>query len=257
MPKFAANLTLLFTEVPFLDRFAAAREAGFDAVEYLFPYDYPAAELRARLDDHGLTQALFNLPAGDYAGGAKGLVCLPGREAEFRESVDQALEYAEVIGCPKLHAMAGRPADLSDPANTETYVANLRYLGERVAEVGRIACIEPLNPYSVPGYFLSSYAQALDLLDRVDHPNVKLQLDFFHAQLTGGDITNLIRNNIDRIGHVQIASAPDRAEPDHGELYYPYALGVLDDAGYDGWVGAEYVPAGDTVAGLGWLAEYR
>lgn len=257
MPKFAANLSMLFTEVPFLDRFAAAREAGFDAVEYLFPYDYPAADLRAKLDEHGLTQALFNLYPGDWAGGEKGFAALPGREEEFRASVDQALEYAQVLDCPKLHAMAGIPGDPTDPVHTETYVANMKYLGDRAAEAGRLICIEPLNPYSVPGYFLSSFAQALDLLERIDHPNVTLQLDLFHAQLTDGDITHLIRDNIARVGHVQIASVPDRNEPDRGELYHPFVLGVLDEAGYDGWVGCEYNPAGETVAGLGWLNEYR
>ncbi len=257
MPKFAANLTMLFTEVPFLERFAAAREAGFEAVEYLFPYEYPAAELRAKLDEHGLVQALFNTYPGDFAGGEKGLAAMPDRVADFRASVDQALEYAEVIGCPKLHPMAGLPTDPADPAYAETYVANLQYLGDRAAEAGRLVCIEPLNPYSVPGYFLHSFTQAFELLDRIDRPNVKLQLDLFHAQMVHGDITHLIRDNIERVGHVQIASAPDRNEPDRGELYYPYALRVLDEAGYDGWVGCEYVPAGDTVAGLGWLDEYR
>lgn len=257
MPRFAANLSMMFTEVDFLDRFAAARNAGFEAVEFLFPYAWDAADIRQRLDDNGLQQALFNMHPGDWDGGEKGLACLPGREDEFVASVDQALEYAEVLDCPKLHVMAGLPGDVDDRSYFDRYVRHVRYAGDRAAEHGRLVVIEPLNPYSVPGYLLPSIAAGLDALDAIDHPNVKLQLDLFHAQLADGDITHLIEKSADRIGHVQLASVPDRNEPDRGELYYPFVLDVLDRVGYDGWVGCEYNPAGETVAGLGWLDAYR
>lgn len=257
MPRFAANLTMLFTEVEFLDRFAAARQAGFEAVEFLFPYAWEAAEIRQRLDENDLQLALFNAYPGDWDAGEKGLACLPGREDEFVASVDQALAYAEVLRCPKVHVMAGLPADPDDPSHLRRYVHHLRYAGDRAAERGRLVVIEPLNPYSAPGYLLPSIAAGLAALAEIDHPNVKLQLDLFHAQLADGDITHLIERAGDRIGHVQLASVPDRHEPDRGELYYPFVLDVLDRVGYDGWVGCEYNPAGETVAGLGWLDAYR
>ncbi len=256
MPRFAANLSMMFTEVDFLDRFGAAAAAGFEAVEFLFPYDYPAEEIKARLDAHGLQVALFNMYPGDWAAGEKGLASLPGREEEFRASVDQALEYARALGCPKLHLMAG----LADPGSADhraRYVEHVRYAADRAAAEGRLIVLEPLNPYNVPGYFLPSVAHVTDLLAEIDRPNVKLQFDLYHAQLTGGDITHQIERLAALTGHVQIASVPERHEPDRGELYYPYVLAVLDRVGYDGWVGCEYVPAAGTQAGLGWLEAYR
>ncbi len=256
MPRFAANLSMMFTEVDFLDRFGAAAAAGFEAVEFLFPYAHPAEEVKAKLDAHGLQLALFNLHPGDWDAGEKGLAALPGREAEFTASVDQALHYARVLGCPKLHLMAG----LADPDSADhraRYVEHVRYAADEAAADGVLIVLEPLNPYNVPGYFLPSVAHVLDVLDEIDRPNVKLQFDLYHAQLTGGDITHLTERIADRIGHVQLASVPDRNEPDRGELYYPHALAVLDRVGYDGWVGCEYNPAGETVAGLGWLDAYR
>lgn len=256
MPRFAANLSMMFTEVPFLDRFEAAAKAGFEAVEFLFPYDHPAEQLQALLEANGLTQALFNLHPGDWDAGEKGLAALPGREAEFLASVEQALEYAGVLGCPKLHLMAG----LADPGSAEhraRYVEHVRHAAARAADEGVLITLEPLNPYNVPGYFLPSVAHVLDVLDEIDRPNVKLQYDLYHAQLTDGDITHLTERIAERIGHVQLASVPDRNEPDRGELYYPFVLAVLDRVGYDGWVGCEYNPAGDTLAGLGWLDAYR
>lgn len=256
MPRFAANLSMMFTEVDFLDRFGAAADAGFEAVEFLFPYDYPAEEIKARLDAHGLQVALFNMYPGDWAAGEKGLASLPGREEEFRASVDQALEYARALGCPKLHLMAG----LADPGSADhraRYVEHVRYAADRAAAEGRLIVLEPLNPYNVPGYFLPSVAHVTDLLAEIDRPNVKLQFDLYHAQLTGGDITHQIERLAALTGHVQIASVPERHEPDRGELYYPYVLAVLDRVGYDGWVGCEYVPAAGTQAGLGWLEAYR
>lgn len=254
MPRFAANLSMLFTEVPFLERFAAAAAAGFEAVEYLFPYDYRAEEIKERLDANGLKQALFNLPPGDWAAGERGLAALPERVDEFRDSVRTALAYADVLETPKLHAMAGI-ASPDDPASHETFVTNLRYAADQAAPQGRMILVEPLNPYSTPGYFLYGARRGLDLVAEIDRPNVKFQLDLFHAQLTDGDITHLIEQAADRIGHVQLASVPHRNEPDRGELNYPFVLDVLDRH-YDGWVGCEYNPAGETTAGLGWLEHY-
>lgn len=254
MTRFAANLSMMFTEVPFLDRFAAAAKAGFKGVEYLFPYDYSAAEIRAQLDANGLTQALFNMPPGDWDGGERGLASLAGREDEFRRGVAKALEYAAVLDCPKLHVMAGL-SDGADADNRARYIANIRYAADAAAEHGRQIMIEPINGYNMPGYFLSSIRQGAALVSEIDRPNVKLQFDLYHAQLTDGDITHLIEKHAAIIGHVQLASVPYRHEPDQGELYYPFVLGVLDQH-YDGWVGCEYNPAGETTAGLGWLATY-
>lgn len=257
MPRFAANLSMMFTELDFLDRFGAAAQAGFKAVEFLFPYEYPAERLRAELDRHNLVQALFNLPPGDWAGGERGIASLPDREDEFIASVETALRYAEALDCPKLHLMAGIPADPDDPGYLHRYIEHVRYAADQAAPAGRLICLEPLNPYSTPGYLISSIAQTLPIIEQIDRPNVKLQLDLFHAQLTGGDIAHTIdKLGPEGIGHVQLASVPDRHEPDQGELYYPYVLARLDEVGYDGWVGCEYNPAGETVAGLGWLRAY-
>lgn len=255
MPKFAANLSMLFTELPFLDRFEAAAGAGFEAVEFLFPYDFPAEEIAARLKEYSLAQALFNFPPGDWDGGERGIAALPGREEEFEASVQTALTYAAVLDCSRLHVMAGVPDDLD--AAWQTYLRNIRHAADRAAEAGRSVLVEPLNPYDVPGYLVGSVRSAMEFLGAVDRDNVLLQLDLYHAQITDGDVTRLIRRTADRVGHVQIASVPERHEPDRGELNYPHVLGVLDDVGYEGWVGCEYVPAEGTVAGLGWLASYR
>lgn len=255
MPRFAANLSMMFTEVPFLDRFAAAASAGFKAVEYAFPYDFVPQQIREQLDAHCLAQALFNMPPGDWAVGERGLASLPGRQGDFAVSVDLALAYAEVIGSPLLHVMAGiAPAD--DPQCRRTYVANIRLAAEAAQARGRKVLIEPINRHDMPGYFLSSVAQAMTILNEVDHPNAWLLLDLYHAQMTDGDITHLIERVAPRIGHVQLASVPDRHEPDRGELYYPYVLARLDRH-YRGWIGCEYRPAAGTTAGLGWLERYR
>lgn len=256
MPKFAANLSMLFTELDFLDRFAAAAKAGFTAVEFLFPYAWPAEEIRARLEANGLTQALFNVYAGDWDAGERGLAALPGREGEFRASVTQALEYAEALGCPKLHLMSGRGVDVNDPEIRARYVENVRWAAAQAADAGRLLVLESLNPYDMPGYYLPSVARTVEVLDEIDRDNVRLQFDLYHAQLTDGDVTHLIDRVADRIGHVQLASVPERHEPNDGELNYPYVLAALDRAGYDGWVGCEYNPAGGTLEGLGWLDAY-
>ncbi|SDB80423.1 hydroxypyruvate isomerase [Raineyella antarctica] len=257
MPRFAANLSMLFTELPFLDRFEAAARAGFEAVEFLFPYDFPAQDIADRLAEYNLTQALFNMPPGDWSGGERGIAALPGREAEFEAAVETALAYAEVLDCPRLHTMAGITGGNPSAACGETYLRNIRYAADRAAEAGCLILVEPLNPYDVPGYHIASVRQGLEFLDTVERDNVRLQLDLYHAQITDGDVTRLIRRTVDRVGHVQIASVPERHEPDTGELNYPYVLAALDDAGYTGWVGCEYNPAAGTEAGLGWLDAYR
>lgn len=255
MPKFAANLSMMFTEHPFLDRFRAAAAAGFTAVEYLFPYDYSKAEVAEQLEKHGLEQVLFNAYAGDWDAGERGLASLKGRGEDFKDSINQALDYAQTLGCPKIHVMAGIGDVTAE--NEALYVQNLQYAADQAAAVKIDVLIEPINARDMPGYFLSTISQAVDLLDRIHRPNARLQFDFYHAQITTGDVTTLMRTWIDRIGHVQIASVPERNEPDAGELNFPYVLAALDAAGYDGWVGCEYRPAGETAAGLAWLGSYR
>jgi len=254
MPRFAANLSMLFTEVPFLERFEAAAAAGFEAVEYLFPYDYPAEEVVRRLQAAGLRQALFNLPAGNWAAGDRGTASITGREDEFRGAVDLGLQYAAALGCTQVHAMAGIAEETAKAE--DTFVANIQYAADRAVQAGVTVLIEPINRRDMPGYFLGSVGQAVRLLDRIDRPNARLQLDLYHAQITDGDVTRLLQAVLPRVGHVQIASVPERHEPDGGELNYGYVLTALDEAGYDGWVGCEYHPAGDTHGGLSWLASY-
>lgn len=254
MPKFAANLTMMFNEVPFPQRFAAAAAAGFKAVEFLFPYDCPAQDVAGWLDAAGLENALFNLPPGDWAGGERGIACLPGREAEFRQGVARALVYAQALGTRKLHMMAGIvPADADLAVCRTVYLANLRHAAQEAARHGITVLIEPINARDMPGYFLSSQAQAHALRAEADQPNVAVQMDFYHAQITEGDLAMTLRRYADGIGHVQIAGVPDRHEPDCGEINYPYLFQLLDTLGYDGWVGCEYLPRGRTEEGLGWL----
>ncbi|MCA8906306.1 MAG: hydroxypyruvate isomerase family protein [Rhodospirillaceae bacterium] len=258
MPRFAANLSMMFGEVEFLDRFAAAQAAGFDAVEYLFPYDYSPSELSLRLSDLGLAQALFNLPPGDWESGDRGFAALPGSEDAFDRSLDQALVYADVLGCPLLHAMAGIPPADADPAAVHaTYVANLANAAERVGACGRTLVIEPINTRTVPGYFLTRQAQAMAVIAEVGSPHLALQFDIFHCQIMDGDAEGHLRRQIAAIRHIQIAGVPDRHEPDTGEVDYRRLFAVMDELGYAGYVGCEYQPAGDTVAGLGWFEAVR
>lgn len=253
MPKLAANLSMMFTELAFLDRFAAAAAAGFPAVEFLFPYDFAAAEIAARLKQHRLAQALFNLPPGDWAKGERGMAALPGRENEFMAGLERALDYALATGCKRLHAMAGNwPASADRREGTAVYVQNLRRAAERVARHGITLLIEPLNSRDNPGYFLNTTTEAMAVLRAVGSENVQLQLDLYHCQITEGDLAMHIRNLAGAYAHVQIAGVPDRHEPDQGEVNYHYLLGLLDEIGYDGWIGCEYRPAGATGAGLGW-----
>ncbi|MGN6388148.1 MAG: 2-oxo-tetronate isomerase [Burkholderiaceae bacterium] len=254
MPKFAANLTMQFNEVPFLDRFAAAAQAGFEAVEFLFPYDHSPEEVAAALKQNGLRNVLFNLPPGDWAAGERGIACLPGREAEFRASVDKALRYAIALGTPNLHAMAGLvPAGADRTACRATYVANLRHAAGALAPHGITLLIEPINARDMPGYFLNTQADAHAIREEVGAPNLKVQMDFDHAQIVEGDIATKLRRYLPDVGHIQIAGVPDRHEPDTGEVNYPYLFRLLDELGYDGWIGCEYRPAKGTVEGLGWM----
>ena len=257
MPRFAANLSMMYTEVPFLDRFAAAAADGFEAVEYLFPYEHEPAEIAARLKAHGLTQALFNLPPGDWAAGDRGMACHPGREAEFAASVEQALPYAQATGCRRLHAMAGLlPAGADVQQARASYVANLRKAAARLAPHGITLLIEPINTRDMPGYFLNWQQQAHDILAEVGAPNLKVQMDFYHCQIMEGDLVRRLQRHFAGVGHVQIAGVPDRHEPDRGEVRFEAMFEALDALGYDGWIGCEYRPAGATSAGLGWLRPY-
>ncbi|ARP80440.1 hydroxypyruvate isomerase [Bordetella genomosp. 8] len=256
MLKFAANISLLYNEYGFLDRFQAAAQDGFKGVECLFPYAWPASELAVRLRDNGLTQALFNGPPGREDAGERGLACLPGREAEFREGIERALEYAEALSCPRIHVMAGlAPADGDRAHLRETYVHNLAWAAEAAAKGGRDVMIEPINTRDIPGYFLNRQADAHAVIDEVGAPNLKVQMDLYHCQIVEGDLEMRIRQYLPtgRVGHMQIAGVPARHEPDLGEINYPHLFRVLEELGYDGWIGCEYRPANGTRAGLGWL----
>lgn len=259
VPKLAANLTLLFNEVEFLDRFAAAAACGFRGVEFLFPYDFPAEAIAAKLAEHDLTNALFNMRPGDWGAGERGLAGLPGREAEFRDTVEQALAYARVLRTPTVHVMHGVPRPGTDPvAMRDTFVANLRYAAGKAADAGLRLVIEPLNPRDNPGYPLNRQRQARDIVLAVGAPNLAVQFDFYHCQIVEGDVTHAWREIAcgGHVGHVQIAGVPARHEPDTGELDTGYVMKLIDSAGYQGWVGCEYRPAGSTVAGLGWAAPW-
>lgn len=258
MPKFAANLSMLFTEVDFLDRFQAAAEAGFKGVEYLFPYDFEAAEIKRRLDDNGLTQVLFNLPAGDWAAGERGIACHPDRIAEFREGVERAIAYARVLGNTQVNCLAGiQPEGVSDAEARQTLVENLRYAADKLEAAGILLVAEPINTRDIPDFFLNRTEQALQIFDEVGSDNLKLQYDIYHMQIMEGDLAPTIETHFDRIAHVQIADNPGRHEPGTGEINYPFLFAHLDRLGYQGWIGAEYKPAGRTQEGLGWLDAAR
>jgi hydroxypyruvate isomerase len=254
MPKFAANLTMMFNEVPFPERFAAAARAGFRAVEFLFPYDHAPQEVARWLKENNLENVLFNLPPGDWSAGERGIASLPGREQEFRDSVARALEYALAMGTPRLHVMAGLlPQGADRNRHRETYIENLRYAARELAKHGRTLLIEPINPRDMPGYFLNSQEEGHAIRAAVGAPNLKVQMDFYHAQIVDGDLAMTFKKHVDGIGHIQIAGVPARNEPDDGEVDYRYLFRLLDEQGYDGWVGCEYRPRGRTEDGLGWL----
>jgi hydroxypyruvate isomerase len=252
MPRLAANLSMMFNELDFLDRFAAARKAGFAGVEFLFPYDYPAAELKRRLDDNGLTQALFNMPPGDWAAGERGTASLPGRQAEFADGVKQALDYAAVLGCRQIHAMAGIPLGVNPVTAAAIYAANLSRAAELTHAAGVKIVLEPINHRDMPGFHLNTMAQGAAIVDAIGFDRIGLQFDVYHCQITEGDITKRMALHMPVISHMQIADVPARNEPGTGEIGWKYVFAQMDALGYQGWVGCEYRPAGDTVAGLSW-----
>ncbi len=258
MPRLAANLSMMFTEHPFEARFEAAARAGFRAVEFLFPYDWPSTQVAQWLAEAGVENVLFNLPPGDWASGERGLAALPGREIEFRAALRKALDYAQVLGTPRLHVMAGlipAGADAGLRARMrETYLDNLRWAAQEALQAERTLLIEPINPRDIPGYWLNHQQEALDVIAEVGAPNLRLQFDLYHAQIVDGDLTRRIERQVELTGHVQIAGVPDRHEPDAGELAITHLLATLDRVGYAGWVGCEYRPRGQTEAGLGWIA---
>ena len=253
MPRFAANLSMLFTEAPFLDRFELAARAGFEAVEFLFPYAFEAAEIRRRLDAHGLALVLHNLPAGDWEAGERGLACHPGREAEFRAGVERALACARVLGVRQLNCLAGKaPAGVADEVLRRTFVGNLRHAAAELRKAGLRLLIEPINTHDIPGFYLSRTAQAAEILDEVGADNAFIQYDVYHAQRMEGELAATVQQHLPRIGHIQIADNPGRHEPGTGEINYSFLFDHLDRIGYAGWVGCEYKPAADTRAGLAW-----
>ena len=253
MPRLAANLSMMFNEVPFLDRFAAARRAGFEGVEFLFPYDFPAPVLRERLSAEGLTQVLFNMPPGDWASGERGMAAIPGRQSAFRESVKKALDYAAALECRQVHCMAGLvPADVSLTTAAAVYATNLAWATEQAKPAGVRLVIEPINHRDMPGYFLNTQAQGAAIVDAIGRDRLGLQFDVYHVQITEGDITRRMEQFMPVIAHMQIADVPARNEPGTGEIGWAYVFRRMDELGYQGWVGCEYRPEGDTVAGLNW-----
>lgn len=257
MLKFAANLTTLFNEYTFEDRFEQAAIAGFSAVEYLFPYEYDADLLAQKLEQYNLKQVLFNMYPGDWNAGERGCAAIPGKEDEFKRTVELALLYARKLDCKCIHAMSGVVDDeFTYDEHVQTFVKNIRYAADKFSELGITLVIEPLNPNDMPGYFVSSQREAAELIKLVERDNVKIQFDFYHAQIVDGDICNLIKDLFDHIGHIQIASNPDRHEPDSGELNYPFIFAKLNQLGYQGWIGCEYVPQHDTHSGLTWVRPY-
>ena len=264
MPRFAANLSLLYPELAFLDRFEAAAKDGFKAVEFLFPYAFAPLAIAARLRANGLQQVLFNAPPGNWDAGERGLAGLSGRDADFQAGIDQALQYAEALACPRIHVMAGLlPQRDAHEAFTRTCIGRLGRAATQAAAHGVELLIEPINTRDMPGYYLNRQDQAHALVTAVGAPNLKVQMDLYHCQIVEGDLAMKLRQHLPggRIGHLQIAGVPERHEPDLGEINYPYLFGLIDELGYGGWIGCEYRPArglqaGATSAGLGWLKPY-
>lgn len=257
MPEFAANLTLMYSEYDFLDRFAIAAGDGFKGVEFLFPYSFAAGEIKARLNDNGLIQALFNCPPGNWAAGERGIASLPGREDEFKRGIEQALNYARVLGNRRLHVMAGLiQSEQERGRHRAAYLENLAYAAQQAAIHGITILIEPINVRDIPGYFLNRQDDAHTICREIGLPNLKVQFDLYHCQIVEGDIAMKMRRDIAGIDHMQIAGVPGRHEPDIGELNYPYLLQLMDELGYEGWVGCEYRPKAGTSEGLRWLKSW-
>lgn len=264
MPQFAANLSMMYTEFGFLDRFGAAAADGFTAVEYLFPYAFERADLAQHLADHGLVQALFNAPPGDFERGERGLACLPGRVDEFRRGfADQALPYAQALGCRRLHVMAGLvPAGADRAQLRDTYLGNLAWAAQQAASAGVQVLIEPINTRDIPGFFLNRQDEAHAIVQQVGAANLKVQMDLYHCQIVEGDLAMKLRQYLQgplagQVGHLQIAGVPERHEPDVGEIHHDYLFRLLDELGWAGHVGCEYRPRAGTRAGLGWFAPWR
>jgi hydroxypyruvate isomerase len=259
MPRFAANLTMMYTEHSSLDRFAAAARDGFTAVEYLFPYEHPAATVAAQLKEHGLRQVLLNAPPGDWKAGERGVTALPGREQEFRDGFLLALDYAGVLQCPRIHAMAGiAPAGVDRARLLGVYTANLAWAAEQARAAGSVLLIEPIARRNTPGFFLNRQDEAHAIVAEIGAPNLKIQMDLFHCQVEEGDLAIKISKYLadpkqTRVGHFQIAGVPERHEPDTGEVNYDYLFDLIDELGYEGWIGCEYIPAAATSTGLGWF----
>lgn len=257
MPKFAANLTMLFTEMPFLERFRAAREAGFKAVEFLFPYEYSMDAIKGAVEENNLQVVLFNLPAGDWAAGERGIAANPQRREEFREGVKQAVAWARALGVPRLNCLAGKRLDsFTFEEQWQALVDNVRYAAGVLGQYGLNLMVEPLNHYDVPGFLLNTTGQVMKLLAEVDMPNVYLQYDIYHAQKVEGNLTAILREHLPKIGHIQIADNPGRHQPGTGEINYPFLLRELDNVGYKGYVSLEYIPVPDTRRSLDWVAAY-
>jgi 2-dehydrotetronate isomerase len=261
MPRFAANLTMMYSEYAFLERFAAAARDGFDAVEYLFPYEHPAATLAALLKDHGLRQILINSPAGDWKSGERGIAALPGREQEFRDGFLRALEYAHVLQCSRINSLAGLAAPGADRGRLlGVFKSNLAWAAEKASAAGVDLLIEPIASRNVPGIFLNRQEEAHAIAAEIGAPNLKVQMDLFHCQVEEGDLAIKIRKYLadpkqTRVGHFQIAGVPERHEPHTGEVNYSYLFDLIDELGYEGWIGCEYIPAASTSQGLGWFKE--
>ncbi|MBV8176728.1 MAG: TIM barrel protein [Verrucomicrobia bacterium] len=251
MPRFNANLSWLFQELPFFDRFRAAGNAGFKGIEILFPYDQPTNEIRSALEAQHQQMVLINSPPGNFGAGERGLAALPGREQEFRDSFDQALAYAEILQCKRIHIMSGIAGD--EQAARHTFLANLEHALGKIENSGLSILIEPINTRDIPGYFLTTVEQANNILEELSHPALKIQFDWYHAQIMGGDLSRRTEKFFSKIGHFQLAGVPDRAEPDRGEVNFSYLFNLVDSMHYDGWIGCEYRPKGRTEEGLSWL----
>ncbi|MBN9585350.1 MAG: hydroxypyruvate isomerase [Afipia sp. 62-7] len=257
MPKFAANLTMLFNELPFLDRFAAAKNAGFGGVEYLFPYDFEKGVLAEHLQQYGLTQVLHNLPAGNWGAGERGIAILPDRVAEFRDGVGRAIAYAKALGCRQLNCLVGIAPNDADPDSLRAVlIENLRYAANALAKEQIRLLIEPVNTRDIPGFYLTGTEQAVQIISDVGSENLFIQYDIYHMQIMEGDLAPTMKKHLDRIAHIQLADNPGRGEPGTGEINYPFLFRTLDEIGYRGWIGCEYKPKTTTVEGLGWYAPH-